>query len=103
MAVHVAAAMVISANAIEPAAVAGAVVIDRASVIGSEEDAAAVVIGKDLLDHRRAIAGDGGVDRIGRELPLFPALQEHRVGVPILLAAGGDTAAARAGSNDRDA
>ncbi|HEY2586123.1 MAG TPA: hypothetical protein VGI81_10210 [Tepidisphaeraceae bacterium] len=47
---HVAPAKVIRAGAFEPAAVGGAVLVDRAAVVVAQEDAPAVTVGEDLLD-----------------------------------------------------
>lgn len=99
---HVAPAVMIRAGAFEPAAVDGAVVVDRAAVVVAQEDASAVAVGEDLLDDGDPIARDAGVDREGRELPLLVPFKEDRVIVPVLLAAGGDARGARAGANDGD-
>src|SRR5687767_13464574 len=93
---------VVVVDALELAAGAGAVVVDRAAVVVAEELATAVDVGEDALVSERAVAvaDDGDSDGERRELADLVVLQTRGVGVTVLFAAGGGAEVAGAVTDD---
>src|SRR4051812_39468064 len=74
-------------DALEPPAIGGAVVVDQAAAVVTEELAAAGDIREGFLDNGSSAGVDRHVDRKGSEAGMLRFLQEHGVLVPVLPAA----------------
>ena len=79
-------------DAFELPARSRAILVDRAAIVAAQERAAAVAVAQHLLEHDLPIpASNRHITRPRREAPaLAVALQQHRVVVPVLLAARRD-------------
>ena len=88
--------MVVAGDALEAAAVGGAVFVDGAAVVGVEEDAAGVAVGEGEFDGGVGAMFDGDLGGEGGEFSAFVGFEEDGVVVAVLFAAGGDAAVAGA-------
>jgi len=90
------AGLVVAGDALEAAAVGGAVFVDGAAVVGVEEDAAGVAVGEGEFDGGVGAMFDGDLGGEGGEFSAFVGFEEDGVVVAVLFAAGGDAAVAGA-------